>query len=65
MVIKGQMKLVLGRVGDGVLNLALQKRERIITGGKGRGEITGEVGKVTEVIAGSVFFLEYYISKFT
>jgi hypothetical protein len=29
-----------------VVNLALEKRERVIMGGKGRSEIRGEIGKV-------------------
>ena len=32
---KGEMGLVLGRVG--AMNLALEKGERVTTGGKGRG----------------------------
>ena len=33
------------------MNLVLEKGERLITGGKGRGEIGGEVGEVTGVVA--------------
>ena len=33
------------------MNLALEKGERVSTGGKGRGEIGGEVGEVTGVVA--------------
>ena len=33
------------------MNLALQKGERVTTGGKGRGEIGGEAGEVTGVAA--------------
>ena len=33
------------------MNLALEKGERVITGGKGRGEIGGEAGEVTGVVA--------------
>ena len=29
------------------MNLALEKGERVTTGGKGRGEIRGEAGEVT------------------
>ena len=33
------------------MNLALEKGERVTTGGKGRGEIGGEAGEVTGVVA--------------
>ena len=33
------------------MNLALEKGERVTTGGKGRGEIEGEAGEVTVVVA--------------
>jgi hypothetical protein len=33
------------------VNLALEKRERVTTGGKGRGDIDGEIGKVTGMVA--------------
>ena len=33
------------------MNLVLEKGERITTGGKGRGEIEGEAGEVTGVVA--------------
>ena len=33
------------------MNLAFEKRERITTGGKSRGEIGGEAGEVTGVVA--------------
>jgi hypothetical protein len=33
------------------VNLALEKGESIATGGKGRGEIRGEAGEVTGVVA--------------
>ena len=33
------------------MNLALEKGQRVTTGGKGRGEIGGEAGEVTEVVA--------------
>jgi hypothetical protein len=33
------------------MNLALEKRERITMGGKDRGEIGGEAGEVTGVVA--------------
>ena len=33
------------------MNLALEKGERLITGGKGRGKIRGEPGEVTGVVA--------------
>ena len=33
------------------MNLALEKEERVIMGGKGRGEIRGEAGEVTGVVA--------------
>ena len=33
------------------MNLALEKRERVTTGGKGRGKIGGEDGEVTGVVA--------------
>ena len=29
------------------MNLAMKKRERITTGGKGKGKITSEIGNVT------------------
>jgi hypothetical protein len=32
------------------VNLVLKKRERVTTGGKGRDEISGEVGKVTGMV---------------
>ena len=32
------------------MNLALEKRERVIMGGKGRDEIRSEIGKVTGMI---------------
>ena len=48
MVIRGQTGLVLDR---GAMNLALEKGERVTTGGKGRGEIRDEAGKVTGVVA--------------
>ena len=44
-MIRGQTGLVLGRVGGG------EKGERVTTGGKGRGEIGGEAGEVTGVVA--------------
>ena len=34
------------------MNLALEKRERVIMGGKGRDEIRSEIGKVPEMVAG-------------
>ena len=33
------------------MNLALEKGERVTMGGKGRGEIVGEAGEVTGVVA--------------
>ena len=33
------------------MNLALEKGERVTTAGKGRGEIGGEAGEVTGVVA--------------
>ena len=48
-MIRGRTDLVLGRVG--VMNLALEKGERVTTGGKGRDEIGAEAGEVTEVVA--------------
>ena len=33
------------------MNLALEKGERVTTGGKGRGEIGGEAGEITGVVA--------------
>ena len=33
------------------MNLALEKREMVTMGGKGRGEIRGNVGKVIEMVA--------------
>ena len=33
------------------MNLALERGERVTTGGKGRGEIGGEAGEVTVVVA--------------
>ena len=33
------------------MNLALDKRERVTTGCKGRGEVRGEAGEVTGVVA--------------
>ena len=33
------------------MNLALEKGERVTPGGKGRGEILGEAGEVTGVVA--------------
>ena len=33
------------------MNLALEKRERVIMGGKGRDEIRSEIGKVTGMVA--------------
>ena len=33
------------------MNLTLEKGESITTGGKGRGEIKGEAGEVTRVVA--------------
>ena len=33
------------------MNLALEKEERVTTGGKSRGEIGGETGEVTGVVA--------------
>ena len=33
------------------MNLVLEKGERVTTGGKGRGEIGGEAGEVTGVVA--------------
>ena len=33
------------------MNLALEKRERVTMGGKGRSEIRGETGEVTGVVA--------------
>ena len=33
------------------MNLALEKGERVTTGGKGRGEIGGEAGEVTGMTA--------------
>ena len=33
------------------MNLALEKGERVTTGGKSRGEIGGEAGEVTGVVA--------------
>ena len=33
------------------MNLSLEKGERITTGGKGRGEVGGEAGEVTGVVA--------------
>ena len=33
------------------MNLALEKGERVTTGGKGRGEIGGEAGEVTGAVA--------------
>ena len=35
----------------GVVNLMLKKWESVTTGGKGRGEIRDEIGKVTGLIA--------------
>ena len=32
------------------MNLALEKGEKVTTGGKGRGEIGGEAGEITEVV---------------
>ena len=48
-MIRGQTGLVLGR--RGAMNLALEKGDRVTTGGKGRGEIGGEAGEVTGVVA--------------
>ena len=36
------------------MNLALEKGGRVTTGGKGRGEIGGEAGEVTGVVADAV-----------
>ena len=33
------------------MNLSLEKGERITTGGKGRGEVGGEAGEVTGMVA--------------
>ena len=33
------------------MNLVLEKRKRVTTGGKGRGDIRSEVGKVTGITA--------------
>ena len=44
-MIRGQTGLVLGRMG--VMNLALEKGERVTTEDKGR----GEAGEVTGVVA--------------
>ena len=33
------------------MNLVLEKRERITAGGKGRGEIRNEMGKITGMVA--------------
>ena len=33
------------------MNLALEKGERVTIGGKSRGEIGGEAGEITEVVA--------------
>ena len=33
------------------MNLALEEGERVTTGGKGRGEIGGEAGEVTGMVA--------------
>ena len=33
------------------MNLTLKKGERVTTGGKGRGEVGGEAGEVTGVVA--------------
>ena len=37
------------------MNLALEKGERVSTGGKCRGEIGGEAGEVTGVVADAYF----------
>ena len=47
-MIRGQTGLILGRVG--AMNLALEKGERVTTGGKGRCEIGGEAGEVPGVL---------------
>ena len=36
------------------MNLALEKGERVTTGGKGRGETGGEAGEVTGVVADGI-----------
>ena len=43
-MIRGQTGLVLDR---GLMNLALEKGERVTMEGKSRGEIGGEAGEVT------------------
>ena len=45
--------MVSSRFGEyrGAVNLALNKRERVTMGCKGRGEIGGEAGEVTGVVA--------------
>ena len=46
------MGLILSRVGGrAVVNLVLEKGERVTTGGKGKGRISGEAGEVTGVVA--------------
>ena len=51
-MIKGQMGLVLGWVdGRGALNMALEKRVGVTTGGKDKGEIRDEAGEFTGVFA--------------
>jgi hypothetical protein len=37
-----------------MVNVTLEKRERVTMGGKGRDEIRGEVGKVTGMVADSL-----------
>ena len=49
MVIKGQVDLVLCRVGG--VNLESEKGDRITMDGKCSGEIRGESGEVTGVVA--------------
>ena len=46
-----------------MVNLMLEKREGITTGGKARGEIRGEVGKITGITATNKEIINKPINK--
>ena len=51
MVIRGQFGWLWIGVCWGAVNLALEKREGVTMGVKGRGEIRSEIGKITGMAA--------------
>ena len=56
-IVSDNEERISSRLGGwrGVMNLVLGKRERVTTGGKGRGEIRGKSGKVTGMTADAAY----------